>query len=715
MKTVLRVQEFEDRLVPTVAVDSAPEAYSWVLVNTLRQNPTAFANNLQGLVNGTVSSAFGLTNTDPVITDLKGLINGASFPANYAASLNLMRTTAAAGPFGWDETLENRAGIHNDWMKVNGFAHTGSTGTRIAIPGYTKNDSAPPDVWGYSGQYSAWGEDISYGYGMLRASKAAYNTGAITLAGFQQRAAFLDTVGYMLELNSGTLGHLKNLLGRDSGSGGTLPTFNAIGIDSDQYEAPSNYEVRDGVPEAFVSTHRLALYRPGGSGGFISGVIYTDSNRNGYYDVGEGTSVSVNVRDASGNGFTDNLTAANYGAFSSYVANGTYTVTISSNGTVLDSRTVTVNSGNAWAGFQLGGIGRPTVTNPTGAQNALRPTVAWTQASRATGYEVRVDDRTTGATNLFNNAGTSGTTWTPWADLVSGRAYRVWVRATQAGVPGPWSDPKDFTVAAPSKISPLGTANDIRPIFSWTGIAGATSYAIRVNDVSAQLANIFPTAATTGTSWRPPSDLASGRTYTWQVRAMNQNGFGAWTTLGTFVVGKASPTGPSSGVTSLRPTFTWNGVANCSSYEVVVNDYSAAVPAIFRVRTTGTNWAPPTDLVSGRTYTWQVRALNLLGQGMWSPLASFAIGRPTLTGPVGDVTNHRPTFTWTGLAFAPAYQIRVDDVTTAQTNLYLATVGRLDWVPSTDLIVGHTYRWYVRATNASGLGVWSPAQNFRIV
>jgi len=91
MKTVLRVEEFEDRVVPTIAIDSAPEAYSWVLVNTLRQNPAAFANNLQGLVNGTVSSAFGLNSTDPVITDLKGMINAASFPANYAASLNLMR------------------------------------------------------------------------------------------------------------------------------------------------------------------------------------------------------------------------------------------------------------------------------------------------------------------------------------------------------------------------------------------------------------------------------------------------------------------------------------------------------------------------------------------------------------------------------------------------------------------------------------------------
>ena len=57
MTTVLRLNEFEDRLVPAVAIDSAYESYAWVLVNALRQNPTAFANNLDGLKAGTVSSA----------------------------------------------------------------------------------------------------------------------------------------------------------------------------------------------------------------------------------------------------------------------------------------------------------------------------------------------------------------------------------------------------------------------------------------------------------------------------------------------------------------------------------------------------------------------------------------------------------------------------------------------------------------------------------
>jgi len=715
MNAVLRVCEFEDRLVPAVAIDTAPDAYAWTLVNTLRQNPTKFADNIQGLVNGTVASAFGISQSDPVIADLKAIISNAAVPSNYAASLSLMRSTPAAGPLAWDETLENRADIHTDWMKTDGFAHTGTTGDRVAIPGFTKNDSAPPDVWGYSGQYSWWGEDISYGYGMMRSTKSAYNTGSINLSGLLQRGAFLDTVGYMLELNSSTLGHLKNLLGRDSGSSSTLPSYNAVGIDFLPYEAPSGYEAQDGVPEAYISTHRLGLYRPNATGGFIAGEVFTDSNLNGYYDIGEEASVTINIRDSAGNGVTDTLNPGNFGAFSEYLGNGTYTVTISSGGVTLDSRSVTINNSNSWAGFALGGVGRPTLTGPIGAQTTLRPTVAWTAADQATGYQVRIDDLTTGATNLFGNVAVNGTSWSPTSDLVSGRSYRVWVRGTTNGMVGAWSDPTNFSVAVPNKYGPGGTVNDIRPTFTWGAVDGATSYMVRADDVSANLTNIFPNTIVSGTSWQPPTDLASGRSYRWQVRALNQAGLGAWTPAGSFVIAKPTLTGPASGVASLRPTFTWSAVNGATAYVVAVNDVTGNVPSQFAVRVYGTSWAPPADLVSGRIYTWHVRAVNSLNLGGWSALQALAVGRPNLSGPIGDVSGLRPTFNWSGIGWASQYQVRVDDLTTGQTGRYLVTVGGLDWTPTTDLVAGHTYRWYVRAMNANGLGMWSLSRDFRIV
>jgi hypothetical protein len=715
MKSVLRLEGFEDRIVPAVAIDSAYETYAWVLINTLRQNPAAFANNLQGLVNGTVNSAFGFAKTDPVITDLKAMINGAGVPANYAASLNLMRATTAAGPLAWDELLEDRAGSHNDWMKANGFAHTGTTGTRTVIPGFSVNNTAPADTWGYpTGRYSSWGENIGWAAGSARNTKTGYNSSAFGLAGLQEREAFLDTVAYMLELNSDSLGHLKNLLGRDAGSSVTLPSFNAIGMDEDLYEAPSQYEVHDGVPEAWVSTHRLGLYRPNGTGGFVTGIVFDDANGNRYYDAGEGSSVVVDVRDAGGNGFTDTLTPTHHGAFAEYVANGTYTVTISANGQTLGTRTVTVNNSNAWVELNATVPDpKPILNGPTGPQATLRPSVSWNAVTGATGYEVRTDDLTAHATNIFHNAAASGTSWAPPADLVSGRAYRVWVRATFGGSAGPWSDPRDFSVALPARSGPTGTVAGLRPTFSWTPIAGAT-YDLRIDDVSAARNNIFPGLTVAGTTWDATADLVSGRTYRWQVRARNADGWGAWGPAGTFVVGKPALTGPVGAVSDLRPTFSWTAIAGATAYEVRVRDVSANRSNIFPgVRVNGTSWTPPADLISGRSYSFVVRAVNAANLGAWSTAAAFRVDRPTPGGPTGDVNSLRPAFGWSAITGAASYQVVVTDLTTGR-RVYLESVSGTNWTPTNDLVTGHRYRWWVRALNAGGFGAWSVATNFRV-
>jgi hypothetical protein len=181
------------------------------------------------------------------------------------------------------------------------------------------------------------------------------------------------------------------------------------------------------------------------------------------------------------------------------------------------------------------------------------------------------------------------------------------------------------------------------------------------------------------------------------------------------VIAKPTPSGPASGVANLRPTFTWSAVNGVTAYVVAVSDVTGNVPNQFAVRVNGTSWSPPTDLVSGRTYSWHVRAVNSLNLGGWSALQTFAIGRPNLAGPIGDVSGLRPTFTWSGIGWAPQYQVRVDDLTTGQTARYLVTVGGLDWTPPSDLVAGHAYRWYVRALNANGLGMWSLSRDFRII
>jgi hypothetical protein len=719
MKSVLRVWELEDRLTPAVAIDSAFETYGWALVNSLRANPSAFADNVQGLVNGTVTSALGYATTDPVVTDLKAMISRATHPSNYKAALAVMRATPATGPLAWDNTLANRAKDHVDWMKANGFAHTGQTGHRSAIPGFTSNDSAPTDTWGYGPPiYTFWGENIGWAVGFLSATKAAYSAGSLNLNGLEERAAFLDTVGYILELNSVDLGHLENLLGRDGRSSGTLPAFNVFGADLNLYEAPRQYEVQDGIPEAWLSTERFGLYRSNGTGGFVAGIVYQDLNGNGYFDVNEGAAVTLDIRDAAGHEVTDTLTAGNFGAFSEYLPDGTYAVTASAGGAVLATRTVTIADNNAWANMVIAGVDRPAVTIPAGTQQTQRPTVTWNSVSGATAYQVRVDDNTAAAANLFPDAATTATSWSPPTDLVSGRGYTVRVRALRGTAPGPWSNPAAFALGAPRTTGPGASAASLRPILSWTVVAGAT-YQVRVDDLTYGLSNIFPDTATTNTSWMVPGDLVSGRSYQWQVRAVNANGLGIWSPLSTFTVTKPTPTGPVTGVGAVRPAFTWTPVAGALAYAIRVNGDSTGSRVLYTAQVTDPVWIPPANLVSGRTYSWQVRALNADGLGAWTPAASFAVGRAVAIGPGGSVSLLRPTFTWSGLAGSTTYQVRVDDLTTGQTGVFrpLVSVDQA-WTPGADLVRGHTYRWWVRVVvpdaRGASMGAWSVAKVFRI-
>lgn len=712
MKTQLRLETFEDRLVPAVTIDSGHEAYAWVFINELRANPSAFADNLQGLIDNTVTSAFGFTNTDPVISDLRRMKQNGN-QTNYADSLALMRGTAARGPFAWEEILEDRAGVHNEWMKVNGFSHTGQTGGG-ALPGYSNNPNATADVYGYpAGRYSAWGENIGYGAGQLSSTKGAYNQGTITLDGFKQRAAFLDSVGYMLELYSGSLGHLQNLLYPDFGTSGFR--LNSIGLDIDLYEA-SGYETIDSVPEAEVSTHRPAYYHPNGTGGFIAGSIFRDANGNNFFDIGEGALVTVDARTSGGVGFTTTLAAAESGAFSEYVANGTYTVTISASGQTLSTQTVTVSDNNKWVGVNLDAVqppGQPTVTAPIAAQSNLRPTVTWNAVNNADTYQVRIDNVSTGVNNI-QGANPTGTNWTPTADLVSGQSYRVYVRAFTQGVPGAWSTANAFSVAKPSQTGPATGVLNLRPQFTWAAITGSAGYDVRLDDVTGNKTNIFPGTHVTAANWTPATDLISGRTYKWMVRSTNSANLGAWTTAATFSVGKPAISAPAN-LANIRPTVTWSAVTGAAGYRVQINDVSGARANLFPNTTVaGTSWAPPADLVSGRTYRVYVKALNAAGVAYWSAPVTFAVSRPTPTGPIGDVSGPRPSFAWSAIAGVATYQVQVNDLTTGKAKVFVVSTANTSWMPPSDLVTGHRYRWFVRALNSAGIGAWASA-DFRVV
>ena len=189
MRTRLQLEVLDGRDLPAVTLDQPAEAFSFVLLNELRRDPAGFANKLDGL-RGTVASAFGFAKTDPVVADLHRLIQYSTWPGHYHQALRLLRSSPAPGPLGWDDVLEDRAGMHNDWMRTHSFEHTDQDRpNKSYIPGYNSGyRGGQPDAWGYdAGRYYWWAENIGYTYGLLANSKAAFAAGRFGRIGFQER------------------------------------------------------------------------------------------------------------------------------------------------------------------------------------------------------------------------------------------------------------------------------------------------------------------------------------------------------------------------------------------------------------------------------------------------------------------------------------------------------------------------------------------------
>jgi hypothetical protein len=536
MSIRLTLEFLEVKELPAVTVATPTDAFAWVLVNEMRQDPAGFANQLDGLRRGTIPSAFGFSSSDPVVGDLKRLLAYSAYPGHYRQALAMLRSSPAVGALGWDDTLESRADSHTQWMKTHAFEHTGQNlPNPTYIPGFnTGYRGGAPDQWGYSGQYYWWGEDIGYSYGLMANSKAAFVSGKFGRIGFQERAAFIDTVSYILEVNSPDMAHLQQLLRSDRGPDTGTPQFNAIGMDLQFYEGP--YEVHDGLGEATISTHRLGLAHHNEAGGFLSGIVYRDVNGNGAFDAGEG--IGAALRFAGPTSFTETVDRlGSQGVSSNWVANGTYTVTATAaDGTPLGSQTVTINNGNGWFAFHETGTGvRPLLLTPVTAPvgtSGVRPTVTWQAVPDAVGYLVRLSNLTTGRASVFPGATALGPSWTPPADLIPGDQYRVVVRPLFSDQDGAWSPTGDFQVGIPTLGGPQGPTGTASPAFSWTGVDGATRYVLILDDLTT--GQRVATVRTTSTNWTPPAPLTNGHAYRWQVAARNSAGFGMFTLPETF-------------------------------------------------------------------------------------------------------------------------------------------------------------------------------------
>jgi hypothetical protein len=91
--------------------------------------------------------------------------------------------------------------------------------------------------------------------------------------------------------------------------------------------------------------------------------------------------------------------------------------------------------------------------------------------------------------------------------------------------------------------------------------------------------------------------------------------------------------------------------------------------------------------------------------------------QPTLVGPIGalPVMSTSPDFTWNAVPGADHYRLNVDDLTVKKNGVINLSLTGTMATPTTPLVQGHSYRWWVQAFDALGnASLKSAVLNFRI-
>lgn len=277
------------------------EQYYLELVNRARANPSAEGIRLAATTDANVLSAYN------------------AFGVNLVLMQSQFALIAPAAPLSMNATLMNAARAHSQNMLQNNYqGHSGPDGsltTRLAA--YTSGANG----WSIGENVYAYSKSVWYGHAGFEV-----DWGGSALTGGMQ-----SPPGHRQNIHNGTFREvgIGVVLGSNGGSGGVGPQL---------------------VTQDFGTV--------GGLLPFVTGVVYRDSNGNGFYDPGEGVGgVTVTIANVSNYAVT-----ASSGGYSVPVpGSGDYTVTFSGGSAPTIQKAVSVINGqNAKADYVVTGSATPT-------------------------------------------------------------------------------------------------------------------------------------------------------------------------------------------------------------------------------------------------------------------------------------------------------------------------------------------------------------------
>jgi hypothetical protein len=252
--------------------------------------------------------------------------------------------------------------------------------------------------------------------------------------------------------------------------------------------------------------------------------------------------------------------------------------------------------------------------------------LTWNTSTGATSYEYCIDttDNDICDGNLWKNNGTK--TSVALRGLAYAQTYSWQVRAinstgTTLADGGAW---RSFSTQPGlfNKVSPTNKASGraISLTLSWTASAGATGYEYCIDTTSGSACDGTWTSTGNVTSIAI-GPLAPNTTYYWQVRSIFAGGYAyannAWW---SFTTSNGSPAAftkstPANGAAgqATNQSLTWTASTSATSYQYCIDTINNSRCDGSWVSVGANTSAAPVGLLNGKTYYWQVQALNAYG------------------------------------------------------------------------------------------------------
>jgi predicted phage tail protein len=374
---------------------------------------------------------------------------------------------------------------------------------------------------------------------------------------------------------------------------------------------------------------------------------------------------------------------------------------------------------------------------------SINPLLEWAKADGASSYEIELAGEPT-FTTVLEQAMVEDTEFRPLTSLSYDGVLFWRVRAVNEAGPGEWSLIRIFfteTDPSPGNVvlstPPNGQFGvSITPQLAWLPAINAQAYEVQVS-ATGTFADVTFSQLTNDLSVVVDPALAYETTWFWRVRAVNQNGNGAWSTVRIFTTQEApelpgrvqltTPENQSGGVV-LRPTFSWLNAPFATLYEILVSDDPTFIDNAIERTTSSNSFSAETDLSPGTLYFWKVRGINDNGEGEWSIIRIFtthqaesesgfpllsdlmdADTRVTLISPANgsESVASQPTLSWSVVNEADFYEITVSSSALFPEGSYTAQTSDISYTLSQSLPFESSWFWRVRAVVNGEPQTWS--------